>query len=212
MATTQGRRTLALTHAGGAVREIDNSTVEQALVANDLPHNPEIVARITQLLCDRLVSVDAAPKIARGSEKQIDRIEKAAAELLAAMKDMPDMGDLILSVKSDLFRIAGHMKTDAYLRHWLICMSGARERYYEEYNPTGSYHRAIFKIRGMIGEAGGNVAVHENSRLVGFLCAMEAERPAMIFAPQTTNTSRGRYRYIERAIAACSPQQGDKSA
>lgn len=210
MAQTRGRRTLAYKHGGGVVREIDHKGIASALAHHELPQGDDVVTQMTTFLCDRLVSVDAAPSVSRGSEKEIERIEKAASELMAAMRAYSDMRELTLSIKGDLFSIAGHMESDEYLYHWLICMSKARERYFEEYNPTYRYHRAIVRLHGLIRDAGGNVAIHRTSRFVRFLSALDEMRPGMIFPPETVNS--GRVRYIERALETDSPNNDVKRA
>ncbi len=203
MAQTRGRRTSCLLHGGGVVREINQAEVADALKARGLPHEPHLAAEITTFLCDRLVSIDAAPTVTRGSEKEIERIEKAATELIAAMGAYSGMGDLALSIDDDLLSLSGQMGTDEHLYRWLVRLSKSRERYFVEHNPTHGYHRAIVRLRDLISKANGNVAIHRTSRFVSFLGYLETERPGMIFPPETVET--GRVRYIERALKSCSP-------
>ncbi|MCF3973998.1 hypothetical protein [Paracoccus salsus] len=198
MVQTRGRKTLALRHAGGWLREIETSAIVKALQSHKLPHEEEVVTRISDLLRERLVTVDLTPAVLRGSEKEIERIEKAAKEMLAAIRGYRDFGDLSLSIDGDMAQTTGEHEGSIRLFGWLLRLSKARERYFREYNPSGSYHSAIKKIRGIISDAGGNVAVHKTSQFVLFLSELERMRPAMIFPPETVET--GRARYVENAL------------
>lgn len=203
MSQTRGRATYALLHSGGVIREIDRATVSQTLDNKDLPCEDQTVESIWQLLRSRIASIDAPPKTVRGNDREINRIEKAAAELMAALKDYPDVSDLNLSIDHDLSKLGYHMDAGRSLYRWLLRLSVARERYFHPYQPSTSYHDAIVRLREVLRDAGGNVAVHATSRFFQFLLELESRWPCLIFPNGTVDT--GRLRYVERAIASHTP-------
>lgn len=203
MSQTRGRPTYALLHSGGAVRHIEQATVFQILADNDLPCDDQTAESIWQLLRARIIDIDAPPKTVRGNERKIQRIEKAAAELIAAMKDYQDVGDLNLSIDRDLSRLGYRIDEGRTLIRWLARFSVARERYFHPYQPSTSYHDTIARLRDVIRDAGGNAAVHETSKFFQFLLDLEAQWPCLIFPNGTVAT--GRLRYVERAIASHTP-------
>lgn len=203
MSQTRGRATYALSHSGGAIREIDRATVSQILDDNGFTCNGQTIDRIWQLLRSRIVFIDAPPKIVRGNEREIRRIEKAAAELMAALKEYPDIGDLNLSIDYDLSELGYPMDEGRSLYRWLLRLSVARERYFHPHQPSTGYHGAIVRLREVIRDAGGNAAVHASSGFFQFLLDLELQWPCLIFPNGTVAT--GRLRYVERAIASHTP-------
>lgn len=204
MVQTRGKRTLAFTHGGGVRREIGPEVVSEALRQCDLPVE-QCVHSLATFLDDRLAHVDVSPKVIRGAEKELERIEKAAESLISAMSAFPHMSDLKLSIAADMCQHIGYMENGLNLYRWLLRLSRARELYFEEHNPTRDYRRAISRIYSIIQEAGGNVAIHGNSKFVRLLIAFEDARPAMIFPPESVST--GRVRYIENALQTYPPNQ-----
>lgn len=200
---------MALRHAGGVVREIDREAVQTLLQEHDLPVDTHTSEAVWRLLRDRLVAVDAPPVVLRDDPQAIGRIEKAADDLLNAIRGVRSWGDINLSLH-DFFAERGWHYDEQNLTRVLLVLKDAQARLFEPYNPTQGYHRTIFQLRDVIRDAGGNVAVHATSRFVRFLLAVEAARPALIFPVGTVNTERGRSRYIERALAEQASTNSDQ--
>ncbi|AUH32069.1 hypothetical protein [Paracoccus tegillarcae] len=201
---TRGRKTLSLTHAGGWLRdELDAKTIASVLRSKVLPHDEGLVSEMADFLKDRLAMIDLAPTVLRGSERQIDRIENAAKELLAAIRAYKDFAEVSLSIEGEIAQMEGGHRGSLPLYQWLLRLAKLRERYFTGYDPAASYRRTIGRLHSMIKNAGGNVAVHKTSSFVLFLCEIEALRPGLIFPPETVKS--GRARYVENALKAGSP-------
>lgn len=203
MTQTRGRKTFALTHGGGAVRELSAADVSGALAEAKQPTDATLVARLLRILNDRLISVDVPPALTRGQERQLEKIARAAASLMDAMKDYDQWGELSLSVGDELFAYEGRMDSDQTLYRWLVRLADVRGRYFETYDPTQRYRATIRHLRDEILAAGGNGAVYDGSRFVSFLTEVERLAPGLIFPVETVST--GRVRYTERAVAERSP-------
>lgn len=197
MAQGQGLPSRTLQHAGGAVREITGEAIRSRLAECDLPTDPQLVDRLHDVLHRRAVFVDVTPTAATGDERAIEKIERAAGALIAALRDYPGAADLWLSIDND--RDAGRDSASEFYAIALR-MADARARYYQPSRPTIGYHDAIKEMRDLIRDDGGNVALHETSRFLRFLAGLEADFPHLIFPAETMATARGRYRYAERAI------------
>lgn len=203
MTQTRGRKTFSLTHSGGVVRELSSPDVRQALKTSGQPTDPALVEKLTRILNDRLISVDAPPALTRGQERQLEKIERAAASLMDALQGYDNWGDLSLSVSDDLFADERRIDSDQTLYRWLVRLADVRGRYFETYDPTQRYRATIRHLRDEILAAGGNGAVYDGSRFVAFLTEVERLAPGLIFPVETVST--GRVRYIERAVAERSP-------
>lgn len=203
MTQTRGRKTFALSHSGGVVRELAQADVLQALERAGQPTDAALVEILTRILNDRLISVDAPPALTRGQERHLEKIERAAASLMDALQGYDHWTDLSLSVSDDLFADEGRMDSDRTLYRWLVRLADVRGRYFETYDPTHRYRATIRQLRDEILAAGGNGAVYDGSRFVAFLTEVERLAPGVIFPVETVST--GRVRYTERAVTERSP-------
>ena len=198
MAQGQGLPSRTLQQAGGCVRDVTAEAVRSRLTECDLPADPHLADRLRDVLHRRAIFVDVTPQAATGDERALERIERAAAALVAAVGSYSGMADLWLAIDTD--RQPGR---DSATEFYGIAyrLAEVRARYFQPARPTIGYHAGIAEIRDLISEAGGNVALHETSRFVRFLTAIEADFPHLIFPPETAATPRGRYRYVQRALA-----------
>jgi hypothetical protein len=201
---TRGKPTLALRHSGGAIRSIDEAFVAIALEAARLPFDAETVEHVHGLLKERLYIVDAPPTVVRDEPEAIEKLEKAAGNLLDAVRQLRAWPEINLAL-SDFFVEKGWPHDQRMLVKELLVLQNARQHLFDSYNPTEGYHLLIRRLRDGLAVRGGNTAVHGKSCFITFLLLIEAERPALIFPPMTTSTERGRCRYVERALEGASP-------
>lgn len=198
---TRGKPTLALRHAGGAVREIDKDRIADLARQADLPAAPDVIDRLYCELRNRLIAVDAPPVTLRDDPKAVEGLEKAAGDMLEAIGKARDWGDIKLSLQ-DAFAEKGWPYDDQFLIRALLVLKDARAHLFEHHKPTDGYHCLIRSLHGAIRDAGGNVAVHERSRFMAFLMSLESEFAGLIFPSGTVATMRGRCRYVERALSS----------
>jgi hypothetical protein len=205
MIQTRGKRTLALKHGGGAVRRIEVTAVKAALANHGLPSNDELVTSFAEHLNRRLISLDAAPKVLRGSERQLQEIENAAKKLQTALKSYVDWKELSHAIQSDIRQNSGYVSKVLELYRWLQRMADARGQYFVVYNPTSGYHDTIHWLLGEIKkQTGTKPTVSGTSPFFHFLADMEQTADGLIFPKGTVQS--GRFRYVQNALRAVNNQ------
>ncbi len=198
MVQTRGKPTRAFLHGGGAPREIEAATVEAVLAEHGLPADAVTVGALTALFNRRLAMIDAAPRTLRHTA-EIREIAKAARALGRALGRSPAEGDIMLAMRGK-FLETGWPYDERFLSRALAILADAEKHLMQEHRPAAGYHAAIREAHDVLAEAGGNVALHETSAFVLFLCGMDGNCPGLIFPPEAGTTARGRFRYVERVL------------
>jgi hypothetical protein len=197
---TRGKPTLALRHGGGAIRSIELTFVADTLAAAQLPYEEEVVAQVHRLLQERLYAVDGSPMVLRDEPEAIAKLEKAAGNLLDAVKQLDAWPALNLSL-SDFFAEKNWPHDRSMLVRQLLVLQNARQHLFEIYKPSAEFQGAIRKLYQCLTLA--DPAVTKAS-ITRFLMAIDAALPGLAFpdstAPLGDDVEDARNKYVREAI------------